>query len=139
MAALWCKNESGLRLPRASGARTRTLLKRVGRLSRVRFADVGVTYVTPSVSRSLNRRYLRHDWTTDVLSFTYQTAPIKGELVICLSQAVRQARRAGTSLSRELDRLLVHGLLHLAGYDHVQKGERATMRRLEDRALMASG
>jgi probable rRNA maturation factor len=135
MVKLWQRNESGRRLPNRAKARAEQLLGRVAaRLGR-RFSEVGLTYVTPGVSRTLNRRYRRHNWVTDVLSFTYQSKPVVGELVICLRQAELQARRADTSLMTELDRLLVHGYLHLAGYDHLRAAERRVMRALEDRLL----
>ena len=136
MAALWQKNDSSLRLPVGSGVRARTLLQRTARLSGHSFREVGIIYVTTQVSRSLNRRYRKHDWVTDVLSFTYQAKPVVGELVICLQQAQAQAKRAHHSLSAELALLWVHGYLHLAGYDHVHSApERKVMRSLEDRIL----
>ena len=60
--------------------------------------------------RSLNKEYRQKDKTTDVLTFDY------GEIFICLPQAKRQAKQAKHSLKEELATLLIHGLLHLAGY-----------------------
>jgi len=76
--------------------------------------------------RSLNRRYRGIDRCTDVLSFPlFEDLPeapardlLLGDVVICVPQALRQAAAAGSSLARELDRLFVHGLLHLLGFDH---------------------
>jgi probable rRNA maturation factor len=135
MLVFWQRNESGRKLPRGARARAALLLKRVSRATQRAFGEVGVTYVTPAVSRQLNHRYRRHNWVTDVLSFTYHVRPIDGELTICLTQAERQARRFKHSLATELDRLLVHGFLHLAGHDHIKKAERTVMRSLEDRVL----
>ncbi len=77
--------------------------------------------------RSLNRRYRGKDRTTDVLSFSLRegTFPriqpnVLGDIVISVPAAARQAAEAGHPLIREIERLLVHGLLHLLGYDHEQ-------------------
>ncbi len=77
--------------------------------------------------RSLNRVYRGKDRTTDVLSFAFREgafaslqAHVLGDIVISMPAAVRQARAAGEPLQLEIDRLLIHGLLHLLGYDHEQ-------------------
>lgn len=75
--------------------------------------------------RSLNRRYRGKDRTTDVLSFALREGmfphiqpTVLGDIVISVPAASRQATEAGHPLSREIERLLVHGLLHLLGYNH---------------------
>jgi rRNA maturation RNase YbeY len=84
--------------------------------------------------RTLNRRYRGKDETTDVLSFSLREGrfpsiqpDMLGDIVISIPVAVRQARREGHSISREIDRLLVHGLVHLLGYDH-ERGPREARR-----------
>jgi probable rRNA maturation factor len=122
-------------IPRGFLRRLHALVRRATIVSRRTYGDVTVVLVTPGDIRILNRRYRRHDRVTDVLSFTYDDNPIVGELVICLVQAKRQAKRAGHSLLHELDVLVTHGLLHLAGHDHMKVAERKSMRALEDRIL----
>jgi probable rRNA maturation factor len=68
--------------------------------------------------RTLNRVYRRKDRTTDVLAFPAGGGELLGDIVISVPYASRQARRRGEPVSREIERLLVHGLLHLSGYDH---------------------
>lgn len=84
--------------------------------------DVTVVLGSDTEARELNLRYRGIDAPTDVLSF-----PIReefpdgfycGDIFICIPLAREQAREAGHSVSRELQLLLVHGLLHLAGFDH---------------------
>ena len=93
--------------------------------------------------RTLNRRYRRKDRTTDVLSFPFREGPYPdvsglalGDIVISLPAAERQAREAGDPLQRELDRLLVHGLLHLLGYDHEQGEVKARKMQTRERQLL---
>jgi probable rRNA maturation factor len=89
--------------------------------------------------RRLNRTFRGKDRTTDVLSFPSggETLPDGarplGEIVISVAQAARQARDAGHSLARELRILLIHGYLHLLGYDH--EVDDGTMMRLQSRLV----
>ncbi len=74
-------------------------------------------------ARALNRRFRRRRYLPDVLSFPAGEAvppnrSYAGDVLICLPKAEEQARAAGHSLRREIFLLAVHGLLHLAGYDH---------------------
>ncbi len=93
--------------------------------------------------RSLNRRYRGIDRTTDVLSFSLREGAfaglrpdLLGDIVISIPRAQQQAEEAGHPLSREIERLLIHGLLHLMGYDH-ELGPAASnkMRRREQQLL----
>lgn len=68
--------------------------------------------------RSLNHRYRRVDRSTDVLAFPAGEGGVLGDIVVSVPYAARQARQRGEPVSREMDRLLVHGYLHLLGYDH---------------------
>jgi probable rRNA maturation factor len=85
--------------------------------------------------QALNRQYRGKDKPTDVLSFPLadELQPfLLGEVVISTETAARQAERHGHTLREELQILLIHGILHLLGYDHeVSRGEAARMRRKE--------
>jgi probable rRNA maturation factor len=84
--------------------------------------EVSVLFCADSRMRTLNRRYRGKDRTTDVLAFPAEAGSggggFLGDIVISVPYAAREARRREDSRSREIDRLLVHGLLHLMGYDH---------------------
>ncbi len=93
--------------------------------------------------RALNRQYRGKNGTTDVLSFCMREGPfadvrpdLLGDIVISVPVAEKQAHTAGHSLTREIDLLLVHGLLHLLGYDHERgPAEARRMRRKEQMLL----
>src|SRR5262249_55607159 len=68
--------------------------------------------------RSLNRRYRGKDKSTDVLAFPAGNGGLLGDIVVSVPFATRQARRRREPVAREIDRLLLHGVLHLMGYDH---------------------
>jgi probable rRNA maturation factor len=88
--------------------------------------------------RRLNQRFAGNDYATDVLAFPMMDDDngflLLGDVVVCPSVAQQNAGQAGRSLRDELDALVVHGTLHLLGYDH-QRAEEKT--RMEDRATEA--
>jgi len=117
-------------------------LSALGRADR----DVHVSVVDDPAIRRLNARYLRRRTTTDVLAFDLEadfhaTGPsrLMGEVVVCADTARRQARRVGVSVALELDLLVVHGLLHLAGWDDHEAREARLMHEREREILAETG
>jgi probable rRNA maturation factor len=104
--------------------------------------EVGVALVSNARVRTLNKKYRRRDYATDVLSFpnpqSPSPSPYLGDIVIATGVARRQARQAGHSPLTELRVLALHGLLHLLGYDHDDHRDRGAMARVE-RALRRKG
>ncbi len=90
-------------------------------------AHVGVVLCDDEMIRYLNACYLGHDWATDVISFPLGSDPLDGEIYISVDTARHQAAEAGVSLRNELVRLVVHGVLHLLGYDDCTEVERQRM------------
>jgi probable rRNA maturation factor len=122
---------------------SRAEVARLGRavLDRVKLpgSTATVTFVRDRAMRRLNRDYRGKDAPTDVLAFAYheddarrgQAPEHLGDVVISVETAERYAREQGLTFAREVEWLVIHGLLHLAGYDHeTDDGE---MRRLEAR------
>ncbi|HTD52608.1 MAG TPA: rRNA maturation RNase YbeY, partial [Thermoanaerobaculia bacterium] len=120
-----------------SARRTQSLLRAAERLfpppaSRLSPSgpELSVLFCGDTRMRALNRHYRRKDRTTDVLAFPGGGGAL-GDIVISLPYASREARRRGEGRAQELDRLLLHGYLHLLGYDHeVDDGQ---MDRLESK------
>ena len=107
-----------------------------------RFPDVGgvigVSYVSDDEIRRLNRMYRQKDKVTDVLSFAsdfVEHTGTLGDVIISYDQALRQAEEGDIEL--ELVDLIVHGILHVLGYDHEDPGDAAVMFPLQD-SLVAS-
>lgn len=92
---------------------------------------IDVQWVGAVKMRTLNKKFLKKDFVTDVLSFPapkkFTDSGYMGELVICDSQTQKQAKEQGHSMSQETDVLLVHGLLHLMGLDHERDDEQAQL------------
>jgi rRNA maturation RNase YbeY len=129
------------RRSRALAARLARHARRLLRGLRLDRAELSVVLVSDREMQALNRRWRRRDRPTDVLSFAQREgaggAPdgLLGDVVISLDTARRQARERGESLGREADRLLVHGLLHLLGYDHERSASEARRMQRRERAL----
>lgn len=105
--------------------------------------EVSVVFVDDGEMRNLNRNYRGANKSTDVLAFPMNDGKfaainpdLLGDIVISVPQARRQAETHDHSLERELSILLIHGLLHLFGYDHQTNNEEAAMKELETEYLM---
>ena len=86
--------------------------------------DVNVSITSSYEMRSLNRRFRGKNKATDVLSFPSQSPGVAGDIAISLEIAARNADALGHDLATEVKILILHGMLHLAGYDHeIDDGE----------------
>lgn len=85
--------------------------------------------------RKLNKKYRNRDRTTDVLSFPFNEDDFLGEIYISLQRAVVQARRYSHSYVEELNRLFIHGMFHLLGFDDENEKDRKIMEQHEKRYL----
>lgn len=104
-------------------------------------SELSVELVGDRRMRRLNRIYRNKDQTTDVLAFPMRefASPcptLLGDLVISVPTALRQAKEAGRTPDEELATLLVHGVLHLCGYDHDRNRNEATRMRRRERAIL---
>ncbi len=106
-------------------------------------AELSVLFVGDRAMRTLNRRYRGKDRATDVLSFSLREGKFSriqpdllGDIVIAVPTAARQAAAAGYPLRREIESLLIHGLLHLLGYDHERGSREAARMKRRERQLL---
>ncbi|MBF0433728.1 MAG: rRNA maturation RNase YbeY [Fibrobacteria bacterium] len=96
---------------------------------------INLVFCTNSYIRKLNHQFRRLDKATDVLSFIYEEPEILGEIYISVEMARAQAIKWENTYYQELKRLIIHGCLHLAGYDHHSKKDRNHMRKKEEAYL----
>lgn len=110
-------------------------------------SEVGVVFVSDREMMKLNTMHRRKKKTTDVLSFgndatwpeAGENARMLGDIVISVAQARRQAGRAKKTLESEIALLIIHGVLHLLGYDHVTVRQEKAMFSLQTRILKTLG
>lgn len=105
----------------------------------VKWSQVGIVFTGHEHLRSMNRDYLGHDYDTDVLSFLIDKteAGIEGEVYVDVETADERHTEFGSSLREEIERYVVHGLLHLAGYDDDTSEKKQIMHDLESKVLSA--
>lgn len=120
---------STLRRMPLPAARTQKLVELTMSAEKVKDAMVSISFVGTRAVARLNRDYLDHAGPTDVISFGMKrdnsTSAVVGDIYICPEVAARNAKRLKISLRQELERLVVHGCLHVVGHDHPE-GESRT-------------
>ena len=100
-------------------------------------AEVTVRFVDSDEGRSLNRDYRGKDYATNVLSFPYESGTnLVGDLVLCLPVLEREALDQDKSLEAHSAHLIVHGMLHLQGYDHETGRDDAAQMEAVEREIM---
>ncbi|MBT4210217.1 MAG: rRNA maturation RNase YbeY [Candidatus Komeilibacteria bacterium] len=98
--------------------------------------QISIALVDAKEITNLNQVYRQKNKVTDVLSFVLDDDYILGEVLICLSQARRQAKEKNNTYKAELQLLTVHGILHLLGYDHeINNKEAKKQERVEQEIL----
>ena len=103
-------------------------------------AEVTVRFVDAEEGRMLNRGYRGKDSATNVLSFPYAPPPaMAGDLVLCLPVALAEAQAQGKTGEAHIAHLVVHGMLHLQGYDHETDADAASMEAREREILARLG
>jgi probable rRNA maturation factor len=124
----------------ADGLPTRAEVRRWVRATRPGAAELTVRFVDAEEGRRLNAQYRGKDCATNVLSFPYARAPVlAGDLVLCLPVVLREAAEQGKPATAHFAHLVVHGMLHLLGYDHGTDTEACAMERMEREVLTRLG
>ena len=107
------------------------------RISEIEGKDFTIAFVSDKKMRELNKNFRAKSSTTDVLSFPFEADEFDaednnlGDIAISLEQAERQARENNLDFEAEIKQLILHGILHLCGYDHETDGGEMNMRELE--------
>lgn len=115
-----------------SRAAIATIARGTLQAERVRDALISVTLVDAATMARLNRAHLRHSGATDVISFQFnrvkRSDPVIGDVYICPAIARRNAADRDTGIREEVSRLVIHGVLHVLGYDHPNDHRRESSR-----------
>jgi probable rRNA maturation factor len=108
-----------------SRQRTQEIAQSVLRSEKVRNALVSITFLDKRAMARMNKEHLGHAGATDVISFGFTrvaaTDPVVGDIYVCPDVARENARARGERVRREVARLVVHGTLHILGYDHPEE------------------
>jgi probable rRNA maturation factor len=126
--AVFVANEQDLPIDEV---RLSTLARHTLASEEVAEVELSVLFVTSEHMKQLNSRFAGNDYATDVLAFPMmeddEAATILGDVVICPDVAESNAAQLGHDVARELETLVVHGTLHLLGYDHQNDTDKSRM------------
>jgi len=123
-----------------SGIPKRATLARVASAAIERDADVTLRFVDGREGRALNRRYRGRDHATNVLTFVYDDGlSLSGDIVLCAPVIAKEARAQRKTLRAHYAHLVIHGMLHLQGYDHERDDDAARMEAREIALLRGLG
>lgn len=111
-------------------------VKRVAATYGKKVGDVAYIFVNDDKILEVNRQYLQHDYYTDIITFDYSEGDvISGDLFISLDTVRTNAEQVGATYEQELNRVIIHGILHLCGINDKGPGEREIMEAAENKAL----
>ncbi len=112
---------------------TNRWLKLVAESEIRRLGDISIIFCSDNYILDVNMKYLQHDYFTDIITFDYCEKDIlSGDLFISIDSVRENALFYGTEFENELNRVMVHGLLHLIGYDDHTEEDIAVMRQKEN-------
>lgn len=113
---------------------TGLLAKSISKEEGKRFSDISIMYCDDTLIREYNRKYLNHDFPTDIITFydLDEDGKIEGDLLISIDTVILNAKRFRKSFENELMRVIIHGLLHLCGYNDSTIQEKKYIRKKEN-------
>ena len=96
-----------------------------------------INFISSKAIQKINNEYLNHNYPTDIITFNYSGSHLAfdAEIFISIDDAQLNAKKYKVSLSKELNRLIIHGILHLKGYDDIKSKDRTKMKKKENYLL----
>ena len=93
-----------------------------------------INFISSEEIVEINKKYLSHNYSTDIITFNYSGSNLNldGEIFISIDDAEYNSKKYAVSLSNELTRLVIHGMLHLAGYDDKSSADKKIMKTMEN-------
>jgi probable rRNA maturation factor len=122
-----------------ANAPMRAQLRKWARAALEQDAEITLRLVDVEEGRELNRTYRDKDYATNVLTFPLNDDPLKGDIVLCAPVVEREAAEQSKSIEAHYAHLVVHGVLHLQGYDHETDEEAGMMEALESQIVTKFG
>lgn len=100
------------------------------------FGDISIVFCNDDYLLKINESFLDHDFYTDIITFDYNEAnKVAGDLIISIDRVKENAKHFGVRFENELQRVIIHGILHLCGHHDKTKAQEKRIRALEDRYL----
>ncbi len=113
------------------------IISRISKQFGLQIIFLEVNIVSSEIVLELNKKYLKHNYNTDIITFNYSvdSSKLEGEIFISFDEAEKNSKRFRNSINEELKRLIIHGVLHLVGYNDSTKTEKRRMSKLENEYL----
>ena len=129
-------NTAGVKMPSIKRRENSAWVKAVAATYGKQVGEIAYIFCNAEKILEVNREYLQHDYYTDIITFDYTEGDvISGDLFISLDTVRSNAEQVGTTYEDELNRVIIHGILHLCGINDKGPGERAIMEAAENKAL----
>jgi len=119
------------------GTAVRRIVAHVCNAERVKSGHFSFVIVNDRMMRAINKKFLGHDYVTDILTFPMEEGEAVAEIYINAKQMKRQAGENGVTVTNEMLRLVVHGILHTLGYDDTTPKAKKEMERRQERYVAA--
>ena len=115
----------------------RAWLEQCIRLEKKQLVAVSFLFCSDSYLLGINKKYLKHDTLTDTVSFNYseEAKKIEGDIYISVERVLENSAKFSDSFEEEISRVMIHGVLHLCGYNDKPLKQRVAMKKKEDRYL----
>ena len=113
------------------------LIKALSEELNFRIESLEINFTNSEKIREINREYLNHDYSTDILTFNYseEVSILDGEIIISIDDARNNSKRFKVLFNQEIARLVIHGVLHLIGFDDNNRLNKIKMKRMENKLL----
>jgi probable rRNA maturation factor len=117
--------------------RLKSFLNQLCKKERYQLEEVRIIFCDNKEIRDINRKFLNHNYVTDIITFAFSEKenPIEGEIYICVPRVKEQAKEWSCTFKEELHRVIFHGVLHLCGYNDKSPNEKLIMRAKENQYL----
>ena len=126
----------GVEMPSIKKRETTEWIKSVAATYGKRVGEIAYIFCSDEKILEVNRQYLQHDYYTDIITFDYSRGRmISGDMFISLDTVESNSVLVGATYTRELLRVIIHGVLHLCGINDKGPGEREIMESFENKAL----
>ena len=126
-----------IEMPAIDQTKVRDWIKKVALSYNKRVGEISYFFCDDEKILEVNRRYLQHDYYTDIITFDYcEGNRLSGDLFISIDTVHSNAELLGTKYDTELHRVIIHGVLHLCGINDKGPGEREIMEAAENKALL---
>lgn len=122
---------------RVNKIRVHTLVNSLKKELNFSISSLPINFISSSEITIINKKYLNHNYSTDIITFNYSDSKddLDGEIFISYDDAEKSSRKFKNSLAEEIFRLVIHGVLHLLGYDDMKAKDKKIMKSLENQLL----